>query len=117
MPKVESLAAALHALNPGVKVHCLQQRADDALLDHAVPRASVVLDCSDNYRTRHAINAACVRHRVPLVAAAVIRFDGQLSVFDPRQPDSPCYACLFPPMPSLKRCNAPPWAFLPRWSA
>jgi molybdopterin/thiamine biosynthesis adenylyltransferase len=59
MPKVESLAA-LHALNPGVKVHCLQQRADDALLDHAVPRASVVLDCSDNYRTRHAINApAC----------------------------------------------------------
>ena len=96
MPKVESLAAALHALNPGVKVHCVQQRADSELLDHAVPHASVVLDCSDNYRTRHAINAACMRHQVPLVAAAVIRFDGQLSVFDPRQPDSPCYACLVP---------------------
>lgn len=96
-PKVESLATALHALNPGVRVRCLQQRADATLLNEEVPRATVVLDCSDNYHTRHAINAACMHHQVPLVAAAVIRFDGQLSVFDPRQPNSPCYACLFPP--------------------
>jgi len=57
----------------------------------------VVLDCSDNYRTRQAINAACVRQRRPLVAGAAIRFDGQISVYDPRGADQPCYACLFPP--------------------
>jgi molybdopterin/thiamine biosynthesis adenylyltransferase len=97
MPKVQSLATALLELNPEIEVHCLQQRADAELLEHEVPRATVVLDCSDNYQTRHAINFACVRHQVPLIAAAVIRFDGQLSVFDTRQASSPCYACLFPP--------------------
>lgn len=96
-PKVESLATALHALNPHVKVRTLRQRADANLLDREVPLATVVLDCTDNYRTRHLLNAACMRHGVPLVAAAVIRFDGQISVFDPRQLNSPCYACLFPP--------------------
>lgn len=97
MPKVQSLAQAVEALNPGVHIRALQQRADTTLLDLEVPRATVVLDCTDNYRTRHAINAACMRHGVPLVAAAAIRFDGQLSVFDPRQADAPCYACLFSP--------------------
>lgn len=97
MAKVESLATALHAINPDVQVRSVCERADTILLDREVPSATVVLDCSDNYRTRHAINAACVHHRVPLVAAAVIRFDGQLSVFDPRQADAPCYACLFEP--------------------
>jgi len=97
LPKVESLAAALHAINPNVKVRPLSQQADTKLLDTEVQRATVVLDCTDNYRTRHALNAACMQHGVPLVAAAVIRFDGQISVFDPRRPDSPCYACLFPP--------------------
>ena len=61
-----------------------------------MPQVSVVLDCSDNFATRHAVNRACVAHRVPLVSGAVIRFDGQVSVFDPRAPDSPCYSCLFP---------------------
>ena len=59
--------------------------------------ATVVLDCSDNYATRHAINAACVRHGKPLVAGAAIRFDGQVTVVDPGRPDAPCYACIFPP--------------------
>jgi len=56
----------------------------------------VVLDCSDNFATRQAVNAACVRHRRPLVSGAAIRFDAQISVYDTRRPDSPCYACIFP---------------------
>lgn len=97
MHKVDSLAAALQALNPEVQVRGLRTQADTALLDQEVPRATVVVDCCDNYRTRHAVNAACVRHGIPLVAAAVIRLDGQISVFDPRQKGRPCYACLFSP--------------------
>jgi molybdopterin/thiamine biosynthesis adenylyltransferase len=62
-----------------------------------VPHADVVIDCCDNFKTRHAINAACVRHRKPLVSGAAIRMDGQLSVFDVRDEASPCYACVFPP--------------------
>ena len=96
-PKVQSAAQALAALNPEVQVHTVQARADAALLDQLVPQASVVLDGSDNYATRHAVNAACVRHGVPLVAGAVVRFDGQITVVDPRVADSPCYACLFAP--------------------
>ena len=96
-PKVESAAQAVRAINPSVEVTCLQQRADTALLDEWVPQATVVLDCSDNYATRHAVNAACIRHGKPLVAGAVIRFDGQVMVFDPRDPASPCYACMFTP--------------------
>ncbi|KAB2899690.1 MAG: HesA/MoeB/ThiF family protein [Burkholderiaceae bacterium] len=96
-PKVTSAAEAVHAINPGVQVDAVQARADQALLDRLVPSATVVLDCTDNYATRHAVNAACVRHGVPLVAGAAIRFDGQLTVVDPRDPQSPCYACLFPP--------------------
>ena len=95
--KVSSAAQAVQALNPPVHVQAVQARADAALLDRLLPGASVVLDCSDNYATRHTINAACVRHRVPLVAGAAVRFDGQITVVDPRQPDAPCYACLVPP--------------------
>ena len=76
-PKVESAAQAVRAINPGVEVTCLQQRADTALLDEWVPQATVVLDCSDNYATRHAVNAACIRHGKPLVAGAVIRLMGR----------------------------------------
>ena len=61
-----------------------------------VAQADLVLDCTDNFITRHAVNRACVRHRKPLVSGAAIRFDGQVMVFDLRRPDSPCYACLFP---------------------
>ncbi|ABM55827.1 HesA/MoeB/ThiF family protein [Verminephrobacter eiseniae] len=96
-PKVESAAAALAALNPQVRVTGLQARVDAATLDGLVQKATVVLDCSDNYATRHAINAACVRQAKPLVAGAVLRFDGQLTVLDPRDAQSPCYACIFAP--------------------
>jgi molybdopterin-synthase adenylyltransferase len=96
-PKVASAAAAMAAINPGVRVTALQARADAGVLDKLVREATVVLDCSDNYATRHAINAACVAHATPLVAGAVIRFDGQITVVDPRAAHSPCYACIFPP--------------------
>ena len=97
LPKVASAATAMQAINPEVHVSALQMRADDAALDRLVQEASVVLDCSDNYATRHAINAACVRHRRPLVAGAAIRFDAQITVVDPRDDACPCYACVFPP--------------------
>jgi molybdopterin/thiamine biosynthesis adenylyltransferase len=96
-PKVASAASAIHERNPSVTVHALAQRADEALLQEQVAQADVVLDCCDNFATRHAINRACVRLRKPLVSGAAIRFDGQLAVFDPRQPHCPCYACVFPP--------------------
>ncbi|KQT09666.1 HesA/MoeB/ThiF family protein [Ramlibacter sp. Leaf400] len=105
-PKAQSAREAIAALNPQVQVEALVQRADAALLDRLVPGAGVVLDCCDNFATRQVVNAACFRHGVPLVSGAAIRFDGQLSVFDPRQPDSPCYACLFPAdsAPEETRC-------------
>ncbi len=96
-PKVHSAAQALQALNPGVRLDAIQARADKEWLDEWVSQATVVLDCSDNYATRHAVNAACVTHRKPLVTGAAIRFDGQITVIDPRDPVSPCYACIFPP--------------------
>ena len=95
-PKVESIKAAIAAINPDVRVTTINQRADTELLDPLVGQADVVLDCCDNFSTRHAINAACVRHRKPLVSGAAIRFDGQVSVYDPRSEKSPCYACVFP---------------------
>jgi molybdopterin-synthase adenylyltransferase len=96
-PKALSARQGIAAINPEVQVEPVVARADAQLLDEWVPQADVVIDCSDNFATRHAINAACVRHRKPLVSGAAIRMDGQLSVFDTRQPDSPCYACVFPP--------------------
>lgn len=95
--KVDSAAVAMHALNPDVRVDVLAQRADADMLAQWVPQASVVLDCSDNFATRQAVNAACVRARVPLVWAAAVQMDGQLAVYDPSLADSACYACLFPP--------------------
>ena len=95
--KVESIAQAIAAINPEVRVTPVASRADTALLDTLVVQADVVLDCTDNFVTRHAINAACVKHRKPLVSGAAIRFDGQITVYDPRQADTPCYACVFPP--------------------
>ncbi len=95
--KVESAHRMLHAINPDVTIHTHAQRADQALLNQLISNVQVVLDCSDNFETRHLINRLCVMHRVPLVSGAAIRFDGQISVFDKRHNDSPCYACLFPP--------------------
>jgi molybdopterin/thiamine biosynthesis adenylyltransferase len=98
--KVDSAQQAIHAINPDVKVTALAERADAALLDRLVAQADVVLDCCDNFATRQAVNLACMRHGKPLVSGAAIRMDGQVSVFDPRQPTSPCYACVFPPEPA-----------------
>lgn len=95
-PKVESGKQALQEINPGTEVVALRERAGPERLAELVRGASVVLDCSDNFATRHAVNRACVGAGVPLVAGAVIRFDGQVSVFDAGRPDAPCYACLFP---------------------
>lgn len=95
--KVASAAQAVHAINPGVQVTPIAQRADAALLDRLMQDATVVLDCSDNYTTRQAVNAACVHHGKPLVAGAVIRFDAQITVVDPRDAQAPCYACIFDP--------------------
>ncbi|MBA3478270.1 MAG: molybdopterin-synthase adenylyltransferase MoeB [Lautropia sp.] len=100
MPKVASARLTLGALNPDVEVIPLPRLADaaagEASVGEAVRGADVVLDCSDNFATRHALNRWCVRHRVPLVSGAAIRFDGQLAVFDSRNAASPCYNCLFP---------------------
>ncbi len=96
-PKVESAARSIHEINPEVNVHALVQRADAAALDALVAGADAVLDCSDNFATRHAVNAACVKHRKPLVSGAAIGFDGQISVYDTRDAEAPCYACIFPP--------------------
>ena len=95
--KVSSARQAMLALNPDILVTAFQQKADAALLNQLLPTAQVVLDCSDNFQTRHMLNLACVQHRVPLVSGAVIRLDGQLTTYDARLSDSPCYACVFPP--------------------
>jgi molybdopterin/thiamine biosynthesis adenylyltransferase len=95
-PKAESGREALLAINPEVAVTALRERAGQQRLAELARAATVVLDCSDNFATRHAVNRACRAAGVPLVAGAVIRFDGQISVFDPRLATSPCYACLFP---------------------
>lgn len=95
-PKAESVRQTVGAINPDVQVTARVQRADAALLDELLPTVDVVLDCTDNFRTRHAVNAACVKHRKPLVSGAAIGFDGQVSVYDSRRDGAPCYACLFP---------------------
>ena len=94
--KAISGKTALAEINPEVQVETITERLSGDALEAAVAAADVVLDCCDNFATRHAVNRACVRYRKPLVSGAAIRFDGQLSVFDPRREDSPCYHCLFP---------------------
>ncbi len=95
--KVESLKKATEQINPEVQVQCIAQRADSVLLNHHVALADVVLDCTDNFETRHAINLACVQHNKPLVSGSALRMDGQVAVYDVRQSQAPCYACVFPP--------------------
>jgi molybdopterin/thiamine biosynthesis adenylyltransferase len=96
-PKADSARQSIAAINPDVRVRALRRRADAASLDLWVAEADIVLDCSDNFATRHAVNVACVRHGKPLVSGAAIGFDGQISVYDSRSGEFPCYACLFPP--------------------
>jgi molybdopterin/thiamine biosynthesis adenylyltransferase len=95
-PKVDAARSALAALNPDVNVVGLQKRIDAKEVEALVAQADVVLDCSDNFPTRHALNRACVKLGKPLVSGAAIRFEAQLMVFDLRRGDAPCYACLFP---------------------
>ena len=100
--KANSVIQAVMAINPDAKITPVTERADDALLDKLVREADLVLDCTDNFATRHAINRACVKHRKPLVSGAAIRFDGQIAVYDSRNPESPCYACIFPETDQLE---------------
>ena len=95
-PKVESAQTALHDINPEVECIALDIRADAEQLPELAGKADVVLDCSDNFATRYAVNRACLSRRKPLVSGAAIRFDGQVAVFDFRDEASPCYNCLFP---------------------
>lgn len=97
MNKALSAQVAVHELNPDVIVHALPERLQGERLNALVSQADVVFDCTDNFKTRHTINAACVKSKVPLVSGAAIGFDGQISVFDLRQIDAACYACLFSP--------------------
>ena len=94
-PKVAAAAARLAAINPEVRVTPVEARVGPAELAPLAAAADVVLDCSDNFATRHAVNRACVDANTPLVSGAALRFDGQLAVFDMRDPASPCYHCLF----------------------
>jgi len=97
VPKAESAARSVAAINPNVHVRALHERVDAVRLVELLADADVVVDCSDNFATRQAVNAACVARARPLVAGAAIGFDGQISVYDLRSPASPCYACAFPP--------------------
>jgi adenylyltransferase/sulfurtransferase len=94
--KVDSAQATLRSINPQVEVIAVHERLSGERLVELAADADVVLDGSDNFATRHAVNRACVRLRKPLVSGAAVRFDGQVAVFDLRNADAPCYACLFP---------------------
>ena len=95
-PKVASARDTLATVNPDCVVEAVQERVEGARLNALVAQADVVLDGCDNFATRHAVNRACVKHKKPLVSGAAVRFDGQVSVFDMRDAQAPCYACLFP---------------------
>jgi len=95
-PKAISARSTLMALNPEIEVTALVQRLTEEDIALLAAQVDVVLDGSDNFETRHAVNRACVGTRKPLVSGAAVRFDGQVSVFDMRRDDAPCYACLFP---------------------
>jgi molybdopterin/thiamine biosynthesis adenylyltransferase len=94
--KAESARATLASINPEVEVIAITERLGEARIAALAAEADVVLDGSDNFATRHAVNRACVQHHKPLVSGAAVRFDGQVAVFDMRRADAPCYACLFP---------------------
>ncbi len=95
-PKVDSARDRLRHIDPELDLHTLDHRLEGAALTEACREADVVLDCTDGFEARHGINRACLESGTPLVSAAVIRMEGQLAVFDPRDPEAPCYACLYP---------------------
>lgn len=94
--KAHSAAASIQLLNPHIHVDAIAERLADGALSQQVATHDIIVDASDNFATRHAINRACVRHKKPLVSGAAVRFDGQVTVFDLRLSDSPCYHCLYP---------------------
>ena len=96
-PKVSALAERVAGLNPGVRCLAVMDRADAELLEQLISAHDVVLDATDNFTTRHQVNALCRALAKPLVSGAAIRWEGQVSVFDARLPGSPCYACLYAP--------------------
>jgi len=93
--KVDSAAEHLLELNPEIQVTKIDHKIENEELEEQIKSSSVVLDCSDNFQTRFAINDTCVKHKIPLVSGAAIRFEAQVSVFDSRHEDSPCYRCLY----------------------
>ena len=95
--KVESGRQFLQSMSPALMINAIETKVSEDLLNELLPTVDIVLDCTDNFATRHLINAACFKHEVPLVSGSTIKFDGQLSVFDFRNAVSPCYACLFSP--------------------
>ncbi len=106
MPKVDSARQSLNALNPEIDIITIDQALEGEALSEQVALADVVIDGSDNFNTRFALNAACRHHRTPLVSGAAIRLEGQVSVFT-GQPDSPCYHCLYPAEGQLdETCSA-----------
>ena len=106
MNKALSAQRHLRGINSTITIDAIQQRLAGAALDEAIGNSDIVLDCSDNFVTRHAINRGCVQHLKPLVSGAGVRFDGQITSFDLRRADSPCYHCLFPDQPDAEeeRC-------------
>ncbi|BEI37954.1 HesA/MoeB/ThiF family protein [Polynucleobacter sp. HIN7] len=105
MSKVASGKRFLKSLNPSCQVEALEKRLDEPLLKELLGNVDVVVDCTDNFSTRHLINRVCVTHGKVLVSGAALRFDGQVSVFDFSDPNSPCYACVFPPDPNYVETN------------
>ena len=95
-PKADSARETLAEINPDIRINTLHARVDEASLAELAAQADVVLDCSDNFATRYALNRVCVHLKKPLVSGAATRFDGQVTVFDLRHPHSPCYQCLYP---------------------
>ncbi len=95
-PKVVALAERVAGLNHAMRCRPVMDRADEALLEHLILEHDIVVDATDNFATRHLVNRLCVALRRPLVSGAAIRWEGQVSVFDPRDERSPCYACLYP---------------------
>jgi molybdopterin/thiamine biosynthesis adenylyltransferase len=103
--KAESGRQTMLALNPDIVVEVRTTRMEAEDLRAEIATVDVVLDCTDNFATRHAVNKACVEYRKPLVSGAAIRFDGQISVFDPRDAEAPCYHCLFPEADDVEALN------------
>ena len=93
--KVSSAEATLKGLNPDVRITQIKNRLEGDLLEQAVVSADVVVDASDNFNTRFAVNQSCLKNKKPLVSGAAIRMEGQVAVFDSENPESPCYQCLY----------------------